>query len=261
MSADQPAHTPPPVRLGDPFPAKAVHWKAQTVKQDRCLAVPYIDARDVMDRLDDAVGQTNWQDSYQDFGGGRIVCTLRVRLGGEWIEHQDVGGESGQPDDGDKAKAAFSDALKRAAVKFGIGRYLYQLPKYWVEYDPAKRSVKTPPTLPTWALPVQERTKERPASQPAKTATAPTQPAPAAPASQPARTAAPAPAKLSAQAEAKIIERLQDMMGKAPTPDALGAVWDGIDQKCFSPAGLKTLTDFKDSRKLALRIANGRPAA
>jgi hypothetical protein len=75
----------------------------------------------------------------------------------------DVGGPSEQPDGGDRLKAAFSDALKRAAVKFGIGRYLYRLPSQWVDYDPQKRQISRPPTLPTFALPA------KPAAPPAPT--------------------------------------------------------------------------------------------
>ena len=56
-------------------------------------------------------------------------------------------------DAGDKLKAAFSDALKRAAVKLGIGRYLARLPRQWVDYDPQARQFVRPPTLPAWALP------------------------------------------------------------------------------------------------------------
>ncbi|MGH7226293.1 MAG: Rad52/Rad22 family DNA repair protein, partial [Gemmataceae bacterium] len=44
-------------------------------------------------------------------------------------------------------------ALKRAAVKFGIGRYLYRLPSQWVDYDPQKRQFARTPTLPPSALP------------------------------------------------------------------------------------------------------------
>jgi len=46
-------------------------------------------------------------------------------------------------------KAAFSDALKRAAVKFGIGRYLYRLPTTWCDYDPQKRQFRQLPQLAT----------------------------------------------------------------------------------------------------------------
>ena len=52
-----------------------------------------------------------------------VVCRLFVRIGGDWVGKEDVGSPSEQPDDGDKRKASYSDALKRAAVKFGIGRY------------------------------------------------------------------------------------------------------------------------------------------
>ena len=40
----------------------------------------YIDARDVMFRLDEVVGPLNWQDSYKEVMG-RIVCTLSIRFG------------------------------------------------------------------------------------------------------------------------------------------------------------------------------------
>jgi hypothetical protein len=46
-----------------------------------------------------------------------------------------------------------SDALKRAAVKWGIGRYLYSLPKQWVDYDPQEQRLASTTTLPSWALP------------------------------------------------------------------------------------------------------------
>ena len=84
---------------------------------------------------------------------GGVVCRLRLHLGDQWITKMDVGGPSEQPDEGDRRKAAFSDALKRAAVKFGIGRYLYRLPAQWVDYDPQKRQFVRTPKLPPWALP------------------------------------------------------------------------------------------------------------
>src|SRR5690606_5926758 len=68
---------------------------------------------------------------------------------------------SEQKDQGDRRKAAVSDALKRAAVKFGIGRYLYRLPQQWVDYDPRQRKIINPPPLPPWAIPAG--TQQRPA--------------------------------------------------------------------------------------------------
>ena len=171
--------------LQRPFPAASVGWKPQTVRDDRCLAVAYIDARDVMDRLDEVAGPDGWQDAYEFLADGSVLCRLRVRLSGEWVEKSDVGGESEQPDGGDRRKAAVSDALKRAAVKFGIGRYLYRLDQQWVDFDAKKRAIPNPPRLPDWALPEEERQR---ASQPAPAPAPARQPA----ATPPARPAAPA---------------------------------------------------------------------
>src|SRR5262249_32125046 len=139
--------------LAAPFPADEVQFKPQVVKGNRALAIAYIDARAVMDRLDAVVGVHNWQDRYQLLPDSSVQCRLRVRIHGEWIAKADVGSPSDQPDGGDRLKAAFSDALKRAAVKFGIGRYLYALPPSWTDYDPTKRPFTSMPRLPEWATP------------------------------------------------------------------------------------------------------------
>ena len=117
------------------------------------LAVAFVDSRAIMHRLDTVFGIAGWQDSYQLVAGGSVVCTLSVRIDGEWISKTDVGSPSEQPDPGDKLKAAFADSLKRAAVKIGIGRYLYRLTSQWVDYDPQTKQLKQTPTLPAWALP------------------------------------------------------------------------------------------------------------
>src|SRR5207244_6988189 len=108
----------------------------------------YVDARVIQDRLDEVLGVAGWQDEYECLPDGAVVCRLRLRLGEEWITKMDVGGQSEQPDEGDRRKAAFSDAPKRAAVKFGVGRYLYWLDPQWLDYDPQKRQSLRQPTLP-----------------------------------------------------------------------------------------------------------------
>jgi hypothetical protein len=158
------------------FPANIVQWKPQTVSGNRALAVGYIDARAVMDRLDAVLGIDGWQDDYEPLPDGNVVCRLRVRVAGEWLTKCDVGGESDQKDDGDRRKASFSDALKRAAVKLGVGRYLYDLPGQWCDYDPQKRQFVRQPVLPAAFLPTP------PKAPPAPAAVAPTKPAPALPA-------------------------------------------------------------------------------
>lgn len=147
------------LRLAAPFPADAVEWKPQVLSADktRALAICYIDARCVMDRLDEVVGVAGWRDEFVLLPDGCVQCRLSLRIGGddgrEWITKEDVGSPSDQPDAGDKMKAAFSDSIKRAAVKFGVGRYLYSLPQQWAPYDAQRRQFKQLPALPAWALP------------------------------------------------------------------------------------------------------------
>lgn len=142
--------------LAAPFELGEVKFKPAVVSGNRAMALAYVDARVIQDRLDDVLGVTGWQDSYRCLADGSVLCRLRLRLGGEWITKMDVGGPSEQPDGGDRLKAAFSDALKRAAVKFGVGRYLYRLPVQWVDYDPQRRQFVRPPQLPPWAQPAKK---------------------------------------------------------------------------------------------------------
>ena len=92
--------------------------------------VAYIDARAAMNRLDRVVGVDGWSDAYEVLEAGTVKCRLTV-LG---ISKEDTG-------IGEDLKAAFSDALKRAAVKFGVGRYLYDLPTVWAPLDERGRMV------------------------------------------------------------------------------------------------------------------------
>jgi hypothetical protein len=130
-----------------------VRFRPLIVKGNRALAVAFVDSRAIMHRLDSVFGIAGWQDSYVLVAGGSVVCTLRVKIDDEWIAKTDIGSPSEQPDAGDKLKAAFADSLKRAAVKLGIGRYLYRLPAQWVDYDPQTKQFKQTPALPSWALP------------------------------------------------------------------------------------------------------------
>ncbi len=139
--------------LAAPFRANQVKWRPGAVGNDRAQAMPYIDARLVQQRLDKVVGIAGWKSSFDFLPSGDVVCTLWIFLNGEWITKQDVGKPSKQPDAGDKTKAAVSDAFKRTAVSWGIGRYLYFIPKKWVAYDSQKKILKEVPALPEWATP------------------------------------------------------------------------------------------------------------
>lgn len=119
-------------RLAAPFPREAVSWRAQTLTKDgtKALALAYIDARDVMNRLDEVIGPMNWQDSYVETPAKRVICTIALRASEEaWVSKSDGSGAT----DVEGEKGAISGAFKRAAVRWGIGRYLYDMPdKLWV---------------------------------------------------------------------------------------------------------------------------------
>jgi hypothetical protein len=141
--------------LAAPFPLSEVKFKPQAVKNNRALAAPYVDVRAVMDRLDQAVGIGGWKDRLGLLPDGSVLCRLKLWVGDRWVERSDVGSPSEQPDNGDRCKAAHSDALKRAAVKFGVGRYLYRIPGQWVDWDSQKKQFSAHPVLPEWAMPAQ----------------------------------------------------------------------------------------------------------
>jgi hypothetical protein len=144
--------------LALPFPAKDVEWRIQKKSKDgrKALVIAYHDARTVMYRLDEAVGPENWQDSYRPGADGGVICSLRVRFGDEWIAKED-GAENTQVE---AIKGGISDAFKRAGVKWGIGRYLYDVPAVWVPLK-SEYGDFDPPKLPPWALPKGDTSSPR----------------------------------------------------------------------------------------------------
>lgn len=85
----------------------------------------YITARTAMNRLDSVLGPSRWWDEYVP-GNNGVLCRLTIRLpDGTTLTKCDAGGYAGMADQGDDEKSGVSDAFKRAAVKFGVGRYIY----------------------------------------------------------------------------------------------------------------------------------------
>ena len=142
-------------RLQAPFPVKEVNWKPASFTRDRsrALLLAHIDARAVQDRLD-AVCPDAWSFEMEVVSGASRP-TVKGRLTVLGVVREDIG-EALEGDLG-TFKAAASDALKRCAVQFGIGRYLYDLPKTWADWDDAKRAPAQTPELPQWARPDHER--------------------------------------------------------------------------------------------------------
>lgn len=128
--------------LRRPFPPEAIKFKGQSASGNRqkALAVPYIDARLVIARLNHVVGP-DWEPHYEPTQTG-MWCHLEV--GGK--TRSDFGtNDSPRPDT--KHKGMVSDSLKRAAVLFGVGESVYASPSIWLpavdKYEKAGAIVRT----------------------------------------------------------------------------------------------------------------------
>jgi hypothetical protein len=140
-------------KLKRPFPAKQIHWRigARTGDKSKGIALAYIDARNVMRRLDEVVGPANWQCRYPLAADGLLICEIGIWVEDrkEWLWRANGAGDTQV--EAEKGKA--SDAFKRAAVMWGIGQYLYSLPNTWVPLESGGKKLAQQPQLPTWATP------------------------------------------------------------------------------------------------------------
>lgn len=122
------------VALAAPFTPEQIEWRVQGRggKGERAQVVAYVDARDIQNRLDAVVGMGGWSFTWEPIvveGGELRVAKGSLTIFG--VTREDVGAASNY----EPSKGAVSDALKRAAVGFGIGRHLYDLPAVWVTLD------------------------------------------------------------------------------------------------------------------------------
>jgi hypothetical protein len=172
-------------KLREPFPADEVHWRVAQVGKGRggkiwAKVLAYMDNRCVMDRLDEVFGPENWRNEFKPApatgkDNDSIICGISLRIGDEWITKWDGASNS----DIEPTKGGLSDAMKRAAVQWGIGRYLYNIKESWANIDDkgsrySNSKVKVdgkeewvsfnwePPVLPDWALPESERKNRKP---------------------------------------------------------------------------------------------------
>lgn len=216
-------------QLREPLPERMISWRVGSTNQDktRGQALPYIDNRIVQNRLDDVVGPSNWTNRYEEvIVDNRLLavrCVIGVRIGDQWVEKEDAAhlDDNAQGSRELAIKGVYSDAMKRAAVQWGIGRYLYEYQAPWVVLGENKR-LQEIPRLPAHMLPAGDSSDQpghAPASasaeeSPVKAASKPTakpeQPAQAEPVQKPVKAAAPAPAPAPAPAVAQEAPVAQD---------------------------------------------------
>lgn len=141
-------------RLSLPFPASRLEWRiGRKTASGKGFMFPYVTSRGIMERLDDVFGADGWSASYTAIEGG-FLCTLGCCVDKDcWVHKQDGAGRT----DVEPVKGGISGALKRAAVAWGIGRYLYELPQVLVDLEDGKY-FKGKIILPDEFLPESERT-------------------------------------------------------------------------------------------------------
>ena len=116
-------------------------WRVQSFSknkpQGQCVA--YIDSRDVMRSLDEAGGPENWQDDYKVVNN-LLMAGIGIKTESGWVWKWDTGSESNM----EAEKGHVSDSFKRAAVKWGVGRFLYDMPIQYVDANEVKTSNNFP---------------------------------------------------------------------------------------------------------------------
>lgn len=115
--------------LQAPFKENEIEFKVGATNQEKTmgLALAYVEARAIQNRLDKAVGFNNWQVSYREIQGG-FLCSMSLRIGEEWLFKED----GAQITDYESIKGGISSAFKRVASSgWGIGRYLYGIESQW----------------------------------------------------------------------------------------------------------------------------------
>lgn len=169
--------------LAAPFPAAAVEWVVIESKlydgKPGVTVAAFLDARSIMERLDAVVGPAGWQTDIKAAPNSLdgVLYGLSLYLNGQWVTKYDgadippVKGER----QADRTKSALTAGIRRAAMLWGIGRYLWALPKRQYAVTSDRKSDRTPffhvikpkrddkwqpmkiwwgsPVLPAWALP------------------------------------------------------------------------------------------------------------
>ncbi|GAB3955306.1 hypothetical protein GCM10028805_42540 [Spirosoma harenae] len=137
--------------LTAPLTAQEIEWRVQSQTKDgqKIVVVPYITNRCVMQRFDEQFGWEGWQNEIKEIESG-FLCTITVVLpGGEIVRKTDGASRTNV----EPIKGGISDAMKRAAVQFGLGRALYDFPKVLIQ--------TTDKYIPDWANPLLDKMVEK----------------------------------------------------------------------------------------------------
>lgn len=142
--------------LQKPFKEDEIEWRVGATNKDKSmgLALPYVTNKAIQNRLDEVFGVFGWKNEFKEWKGNSQLCGISIwdEDKGEWLTKYDGADDTTM----ESTKGGLSDAMKRAAVQFGIGRYLYKLDPIWVPLKDGKY-LDFIPQLPVWALPYEEQ--------------------------------------------------------------------------------------------------------
>lgn len=159
--------------LAAPFESGQVKTRSQSGRD-----LSYITARTAMNRLDNVVGPENWEAEFYSVCDV-LFCRITITLpDGRKVSKSDAGGfktmttkEHGQTveDEENTDKTGPSDAFKRAAVLWGIARYLYRdgVPDFAraKEQGPRPSHMAQQPAQAPRSQPAERRQEDRPQAQ------------------------------------------------------------------------------------------------
>lgn len=125
-------------QLLKPFDPFDIEWRIQRAGESNgkkwAMVLAYITNRAIMERLDEVFGVGGWQNEYQPLSDGGFICGIKAKVGTEWIVKYDGANKT----DIEATKGGLSNAMKRAGVQWGIGRYLYRLDTTFVTLLPGQ---------------------------------------------------------------------------------------------------------------------------
>lgn len=117
--------------------ANEIECRVAQCKENGLQLLLYKNARTDSTILDETLGAQNWQDKFYECKGN-LFCSIGINVNYDqpdkeplWIWKDDCGSESNQ----DKEKGEASDAFKRSAFKYSIGKPLYTSPFIWVKAE------------------------------------------------------------------------------------------------------------------------------
>ena len=131
-------------KLSAPFDDCDIEWRYSKLNPEKTngLVVAYVTNRAIQNRLDAVVGIDKWKNEFQAWHPDKKnnkesqLCGLSIWIEerGEWVTKYDGADDS----DTEPIKGGLSDSMKRAAVQWGIGRYLYEMPNVYADSEREK---------------------------------------------------------------------------------------------------------------------------